>query len=55
MNWLLENGDFIYPAKSQFAYKNKWAPHEVQPEYIAFHGPVQAAGLIHVFKASNAF
>jgi lysylphosphatidylglycerol synthetase-like protein (DUF2156 family) len=55
MNWLWENGDFIYPAKSQFAYKNKWAPHDVQPEYIAFHGSVQAAGLIHVFKASNAF
>ena len=55
MNWLWENGDFIYPAKSQLAYKNKWAPHEVQPEYIAFHGSAHAAGFIHVFKASNAF
>ena len=55
MDWLWENGDFVYPAKSQFAYKNKWAPHEVQPEYIAFHGSVHAAGLIHVFKVSNAF
>jgi lysylphosphatidylglycerol synthetase-like protein (DUF2156 family) len=55
MNWLWENGDFVYPAKSQFAYKNKWAPHEAQPEYIAFHGSVHAAGLIHVFKVSNAF
>lgn len=55
MDWLWENGDFVYPAKSQLAYKNKWAPHEVLPEYIAFHGGVQAAGLIHVFKVSNAF
>lgn len=55
MNWLWENGDFVYPAKSQLAYKSKWAPHAVLPEYIAFNGSVQAAGLIHVFKVSNAF
>jgi lysylphosphatidylglycerol synthetase-like protein (DUF2156 family) len=55
MNWLWEFGDFVYPAKSQLAYKNKWAPHVILPEYIAFHGDVQAAGLIHVFKVANAF
>ena len=55
MNWLWENGDFVYPAKSQLAYKNKWAPHAIIPEYIAFHGSVQTAGLIHVFKVANAF
>jgi lysylphosphatidylglycerol synthetase-like protein (DUF2156 family) len=55
MNWLWENGDFVYPAKSQLAYKNKWAPHAVMPEYIAVYGQVQAAGLIHVFKVANAF
>lgn len=55
MGWLWENGDFVYPAKSQLAYKNKWAPHEVLPEYIASYGGAQAAGLIHVFKAANAF
>jgi lysylphosphatidylglycerol synthetase-like protein (DUF2156 family) len=55
MNWLWENGSFVYPAQTQLAYKRKWAPTEVLPEYIAFQGDAQAAGLIHVFKAANAF
>jgi lysylphosphatidylglycerol synthetase-like protein (DUF2156 family) len=55
MSWLWENGSFVYPAQSQLAYKQKWAPHDVIPEYVGFYGPVQAAGLIHIFKAANAF
>jgi lysylphosphatidylglycerol synthetase-like protein (DUF2156 family) len=55
MDWLWENGSFVYPAQSQLAYKQKWEPHAVLPEYVGFHGPVRAAGLIHVFKAANAF
>lgn len=55
MGWLWENGSFVYPAQSQLAYKQKWASHVVIPEYVGFHGPVQAAGLIHIFKAANAF
>ncbi|MBO3747442.1 DUF2156 domain-containing protein [Streptosporangiaceae bacterium NEAU-GS5] len=55
MRWLWENGDFVYPARSQLAYKHKWAPDVVLPEYIAFHKRTQAAGLIHVFKVANAF
>lgn len=55
MSWLWENGSFVYPAQSQLAYKQKWAPHVVIPEYVGFYGAVQAAGLIHIFKAANAF
>lgn len=55
MHWLWENGSFVYPAASQLAYKHKWAPSVVLPEYLACHGQAQAAGLIHVFKAANAF
>lgn len=55
MQWLWENGDFVYPAQSQLAYKRKWAPSEIFPEYLAFRGQAQSAGLIHVFKAANAF
>lgn len=55
MTWLWENGSFVYPAQSQLAYKRKWAPSIVLPEYLAFHGQAQSAGLIHVFKAANAF
>ncbi|MHB6911223.1 bifunctional lysylphosphatidylglycerol flippase/synthetase MprF [Streptomyces sp. DB-54] len=54
MHWMWENGGAVYPAQSQLAYKRKWAPHLVLPEYIAFQGPARASGLIHVFKASNA-
>ncbi|MDQ1015509.1 lysylphosphatidylglycerol synthetase-like protein (DUF2156 family) [Streptomyces afghaniensis] len=53
-NWLWEHGGAVYPAQSQLAYKHKWAPQLVLPEYIAFHGRAQAGGLIHVFKAANA-
>src|SRR5439155_25238478 len=37
--WLLRllwrHGASIYPAKSQVAYKLKWAPEYVEPEYVA--------------------
>ncbi|MFI9236939.1 phosphatidylglycerol lysyltransferase domain-containing protein [Streptomyces sp. NPDC053079] len=54
MHWLGENGDAVYPAQSQLAYKHKWGPHLALPEYIAFWGPAQTSALIHVFKASNS-
>ncbi|MFJ1748144.1 bifunctional lysylphosphatidylglycerol flippase/synthetase MprF [Streptomyces sp. NPDC088116] len=53
-HWLWENGSAVYPAQSQLAYKLKWAPHAILPEYIAFQGPAQLGGLLHVFKAANA-
>ncbi|MER6790253.1 DUF2156 domain-containing protein [Streptomyces sp. NPDC000658] len=53
MRWLLENGAAIYPAQTQLAYKNKWAP-VILPEYVAFHGRARLSGLLHVFKAANA-
>lgn len=54
MEWLGTYGDMVYPAKTQLAYKQKWAPHAVLPEYVAFQGRAQLGGFIHVFKASNA-
>jgi lysylphosphatidylglycerol synthetase-like protein (DUF2156 family) len=54
MNWLGTFGDMVYPAKTQLAYKQKWAPHAVLPEYAAFQGRAQLGAFIHVFKASNA-
>ena len=35
---LAEHGEFVYPARSQEAFKLKWAPGTVEPEYIAFQG-----------------
>jgi len=54
MHWLWTYGEAVYPAKTQLAYKQKWAPHAVLPEYAAFQGRAQLGGFIHVFKASNA-
>ncbi|GII76173.1 hypothetical protein Sru01_11550 [Sphaerisporangium rufum] len=54
MTYLWENGAHIYPARTQLAYKEKWAPTLVLPEYIAFRGPASLPALVHVFRACNA-
>ncbi|WP_030261505.1 bifunctional lysylphosphatidylglycerol flippase/synthetase MprF [Streptomyces violens] len=51
---LWERGDAVYPARSQLAYKEKWAPDVVIPEYIAFRGRASLRSLTHVFRAANA-
>jgi lysylphosphatidylglycerol synthetase-like protein (DUF2156 family) len=41
---LSAHGEAIYPARSQEAFKCKWAPHAIEPEYVAFQeGPSLAA------------
>jgi lysylphosphatidylglycerol synthetase-like protein (DUF2156 family) len=54
MNHLWEHGEQVYPAQTQLAYKQKWAPTLVLPEYIAFHGAASLPALVHVFRACNA-
>ncbi|MFL6143058.1 MAG: bifunctional lysylphosphatidylglycerol flippase/synthetase MprF [Labedaea sp.] len=51
---LARRGSAVYPARTQLAYKAKWAPHAVLPEYVAFSGRASLAGFLHVFKVSNA-
>lgn len=51
---LWEHGEAVYPAVTQLAYKQKWAPTVVLPEYVAFDGPASLAGFVHIFRASNA-
>lgn len=55
MHFLWENGEAVYPAKTQLAYKDKWAPDVVLPEYAAFHGQASLGGFAHIFRAANAF
>ncbi|WP_455678492.1 phosphatidylglycerol lysyltransferase domain-containing protein [Streptomyces buecherae] len=52
-HWLWENGSAVYPARSQLAYKQKWTPHAILPDYIAFQGRAQLGGLLHLFKAAT--
>jgi lysylphosphatidylglycerol synthetase-like protein (DUF2156 family) len=54
MHYLAEHGEQIYPARTQLAYKQKWAPDLVLPEYLAFPGGASLVGLVHVFRACNA-
>jgi lysylphosphatidylglycerol synthetase-like protein (DUF2156 family) len=51
---LAARGAAVYPAATQLAYKEKWAPHAVIPEYIAFQGGASVYGFLQVFNAANA-
>jgi lysylphosphatidylglycerol synthetase-like protein (DUF2156 family) len=55
MHLLWAHGEAVYPAQTQLAYKQKWAPQIVLPEYVAFHGRAGIAAFAHVFRACNAF
>jgi lysylphosphatidylglycerol synthetase-like protein (DUF2156 family) len=55
MSHLWHNGEMVYPAQTQFAYKDKWAQDLVLGEYIGFqHGRASIPALIHIFRACNA-
>jgi lysylphosphatidylglycerol synthetase-like protein (DUF2156 family) len=54
MNELWTNGGAIYPAQTQYAYKQKWHQDVVLPEYIAFQHEASMPALVHVFRACNA-
>jgi lysylphosphatidylglycerol synthetase-like protein (DUF2156 family) len=51
---LAARGAAVYPAATQLAYKEKWAPHAVIPEYVAFQGRAGLYGFLQVFNAANA-
>jgi lysylphosphatidylglycerol synthetase-like protein (DUF2156 family) len=55
MHLLWAHGEAVYPAQTQLAYKQKWAPQVVLPEYVAFQGRAGIAAFAHVFRACNAF
>lgn len=54
MGLLWEHGEAVYPAKTQLAYKEKWAQHLVLPEYVAFDGPADVPAFVHIFRAAGA-
>ncbi|AEW97957.1 MULTISPECIES: bifunctional lysylphosphatidylglycerol flippase/synthetase MprF [Streptomycetaceae] len=51
---LAEHGKAVYPAASQLDYKEKWAPHAVLPEYIAFRGRPSLTAVLRLLRATNA-
>lgn len=54
MTELWANGEHIYPAQTQYAYKQKWRQDVMLPEYIAFQHGASIPALVHVFRACNA-
>ncbi|MPZ82116.1 MAG: DUF2156 domain-containing protein [Actinophytocola sp.] len=56
--WLVgqlgRRGAAVYPAATQLAYKRKWAPHAVLPEYVAFSNGASLNGFLQIFRAANA-
>jgi lysylphosphatidylglycerol synthetase-like protein (DUF2156 family) len=51
---LAEHGKKIYPAADQVAYKLKWAPDVVLPEYVAFAGRVRAGAVWQLLRVTRA-
>ncbi|MEG3628040.1 bifunctional lysylphosphatidylglycerol flippase/synthetase MprF [Streptomyces poriticola] len=51
---LAQYGESVYPAASQLEYKEKWAPHAVLPEYIAFLGKPRLRAVWRLLRATNA-
>jgi len=51
---LAAHGKSIYPAADQLAYKQKWSPDLVQPEYVAFDGRVSARAVWSLLRLTNA-
>ena len=51
---IAEHGTFLYSATSQESFKLKWAPHSIEPEYLAFQRRPTVAALWQLFKLTNA-
>ncbi len=49
-----ERGSALYPAKSQLAFKLKWRPHSVTPEYIAFPRRVRLRDVLCLALVTNS-
>jgi lysylphosphatidylglycerol synthetase-like protein (DUF2156 family) len=50
---LAAHGELVYPARTQLAYKEKWGPHVVLPEYLAFHGRPRLGAVWSLLKTAN--
>ncbi len=51
---LSEHGQAIYPAAAQLAFKKKWGPQLVEPEYVAFQRPPSPQDVWHLMRLIRA-
>jgi lysylphosphatidylglycerol synthetase-like protein (DUF2156 family) len=54
MRLLAEKGSAVYPAATQLAYKEKWAPHLVLPEYLAFDGSASLGAIWQILRVTKS-
>ncbi|MBH1933787.1 DUF2156 domain-containing protein [Streptomyces sp. AV19] len=51
---LAKHGRIVYPARNQEAFKLKWNPHVIEPEYAAFEGGVTLGAVWNLLRVTNA-
>jgi lysylphosphatidylglycerol synthetase-like protein (DUF2156 family) len=51
---IADHGEVIYPAHSQSAYKLKWHPQLIQPEFVAFSDRVRLTGVWQLLRLTQA-
>ncbi|GHA46021.1 hypothetical protein GCM10010372_52410 [Streptomyces tauricus] len=54
LRFLADHGERVYPAASQLAYKEKWAPGLVLPQYLAFHGRARAGAVWRLLRVTKS-
>jgi lysylphosphatidylglycerol synthetase-like protein (DUF2156 family) len=54
VRFLAERGESVYPARAQEAFKRKWHPHVVEPEFVAFHGRPTFAAVWQLMRVTRA-
>lgn len=50
---LARRGGKLYPAADQVAYKLKWRPHLIQPDYLAFHGRPSVGAVVRLLRLTR--
>jgi lysylphosphatidylglycerol synthetase-like protein (DUF2156 family) len=51
---LASRGECIYPARTQEFFKKKWAPHRIEPEYLAFLRGPRFSSIWHLLRITNS-
>lgn len=51
---LAAHGERVYPSRSQVAYKQKWEPHAVLPEYLAFQGRPSLGAIWKILRVTRS-
>ncbi|MFD4628991.1 bifunctional lysylphosphatidylglycerol flippase/synthetase MprF [Streptomyces sp. NPDC058284] len=54
LRFLADKGESVYPAAGQLAYKEKWGPQLVLPEYLAFEGRASLRAVWHILRLTNS-